>query len=198
MTTDKVLTDTTLRQELRRLREERGLSQAALAQRAGVDTSYISRLERGAHTTPRASTLIRIANALDLGQEQEAQLLTLANLGARPLVESPSAVGRPRRTIATQHAPGRTAPWNHLAQHAAIYRPDIVIDDHGQLSAIEVKQQARIEDLEQRLATLMVEIHSLSRQTASQRERFRISTKSSWPSPNSSRGCVPSNRWRCT
>jgi hypothetical protein len=42
-----------------------------------------------------------------------------------------------------------------------------VIDDHGQLSAIEVKQQARIEDLEQRLATLMVEIHSLSRQTAS-------------------------------
>ena len=46
------------------LRERRGLTQAQLAARCGVDQGDISRIERGA-TSPTARTLQRIAEALD-------------------------------------------------------------------------------------------------------------------------------------
>jgi ribosome-binding protein aMBF1 (putative translation factor) len=46
------------------LREKRGLTQAQLAERCGVDQADISRIERGA-TSPTARTLQRIGEALD-------------------------------------------------------------------------------------------------------------------------------------
>lgn len=46
------------------LREQRGLSQAELAERCGVDQADVSRIERGS-TSPAARTLQRIASALD-------------------------------------------------------------------------------------------------------------------------------------
>lgn len=46
------------------LRERHGLTQAALAARCGMDQGDISRIERGS-TSPTASTLQRIAEALD-------------------------------------------------------------------------------------------------------------------------------------
>lgn len=46
------------------LREKRGLTQAELAERCGMDQADISRIERGA-TSPTALTLQRIADALD-------------------------------------------------------------------------------------------------------------------------------------
>jgi len=46
------------------LREKRGLTQAQLAERCGVDQGDISRVERGS-TSPTARTLQRIAEALD-------------------------------------------------------------------------------------------------------------------------------------
>jgi ribosome-binding protein aMBF1 (putative translation factor) len=46
------------------LREKRGLTQAQLAQRCGVDQADISRIEHGS-TSPTARTLQRIADALD-------------------------------------------------------------------------------------------------------------------------------------
>ncbi|MEM4700041.1 MAG: CBS domain-containing protein [Candidatus Nezhaarchaeales archaeon] len=49
--------------ELKKLREEAGLTQRQLAQLAGVSQSLISRIERGT-VDPRASTLRRIMNAL--------------------------------------------------------------------------------------------------------------------------------------
>lgn len=47
---------------LRRLRQERGVSQATLAGRLGVAPSHISRIEHGAD--PRLSTLVEMARAL--------------------------------------------------------------------------------------------------------------------------------------
>jgi transcriptional regulator with XRE-family HTH domain len=52
-----------LAKRLKQLRAERGLTQAALAKRAGVTLSYIGRLEIGRHD-PQLSTLRKLAKAL--------------------------------------------------------------------------------------------------------------------------------------
>jgi predicted transcriptional regulator/transcriptional regulator with XRE-family HTH domain len=64
---------------IRRFRLERGLTQAALAQRLGISASYLNLLEHGRRKVS-AELLVRIARALslelrDLGGESESQLL---------------------------------------------------------------------------------------------------------------------------
>ena len=53
-------------EKLRRLRTERGLSQARLAARAEVDPSTVNQIERGAREASPA-TLRKLAEALDVG-----------------------------------------------------------------------------------------------------------------------------------
>jgi transcriptional regulator with XRE-family HTH domain len=53
----------TLVATLKRLRRRRGLTQQALAVKAGVSLGYITRLEIGRHD-PRLSTLRKLAKAL--------------------------------------------------------------------------------------------------------------------------------------
>ena len=48
---------------LRKLRRKRGMSQAALATKAGYSREYIARLETG-HHDPSLSTLTKLAKAL--------------------------------------------------------------------------------------------------------------------------------------
>lgn len=48
---------------LRRLRESRGLSQAGLAEAAGVKPAQVGHWEQGQE--PRATSLVRLADALD-------------------------------------------------------------------------------------------------------------------------------------
>jgi transcriptional regulator with XRE-family HTH domain len=50
---------------LKRLREERGLSQDGLAKLAGIGSSYASHLERG-EQVPRLTIIIKLALALDV------------------------------------------------------------------------------------------------------------------------------------
>lgn len=52
-----------LAKRLRQLRDERKITQAVLAKRAGVTLSYIGRLEIGRHD-PQLSTLRKLAKAL--------------------------------------------------------------------------------------------------------------------------------------
>jgi transcriptional regulator with XRE-family HTH domain len=52
-----------LAKRLKQLRAQQGLTQAALAERAGVTLSYIGRLEIGRHD-PQLSTLRKLALAL--------------------------------------------------------------------------------------------------------------------------------------
>jgi transcriptional regulator with XRE-family HTH domain len=49
---------------LRQLREQKGLSQAALAKRSGVAQGYISQMEAGEKKNPGIETLRKIAKAL--------------------------------------------------------------------------------------------------------------------------------------
>jgi transcriptional regulator with XRE-family HTH domain len=70
--------------ELRRLRTASGLSQSELAARAGIDPSYLGRVERGFYSPPKVSTILRIARGLALGHDERVRLLDLA----RPLPAS--------------------------------------------------------------------------------------------------------------
>ena len=54
-----------LAQQLRNLRRRRRLTQESLAERAGMDRSYLSGIERGKHNVP-LDTLCRLAWALGL------------------------------------------------------------------------------------------------------------------------------------
>ena len=67
--------------ELGRLRRKRGISQAELSRRAGVDTSSISRLECG-ERDPSRDMAERLAEALACSQSERAVLLQAASYHA--------------------------------------------------------------------------------------------------------------------
>src|SRR5215216_5060835 len=82
---------------LRRLRVAAGLTQEALAERAGLSARGVSDLERGVRSAPRRDTLRLLIEALALGPANEAELVTAARRSAM-------AAARPRM------APRRSAP----------------------------------------------------------------------------------------
>ncbi|MEM6291868.1 MAG: helix-turn-helix transcriptional regulator [Myxococcota bacterium] len=55
-----------LGQRVRSLREERGLTQNALAKSAGIATDMVSRLENGHYSSPGLRTLLRIADGMGI------------------------------------------------------------------------------------------------------------------------------------
>jgi predicted ATPase/DNA-binding XRE family transcriptional regulator len=63
---------------LRRYRVAAGLTQEALAERAGVSTRGVSDLERGTHGLPRKDTLQLLLDALDLAVADRATLVAAA------------------------------------------------------------------------------------------------------------------------
>jgi transcriptional regulator with XRE-family HTH domain len=65
---------------LRRLRVKRALSQEALAVDAGVDRSYVGRIERGVEN-PTVETLDRLAKALEV---PAAELLSVPKSTEKP------------------------------------------------------------------------------------------------------------------
>jgi transcriptional regulator with XRE-family HTH domain len=75
---------------LKKLREERSLSQGDIEKRTGLLRCYISRVENG-HTVPSIETLERIAAALELPLYQlfyeGNELPPLPNLSKRPTTE---------------------------------------------------------------------------------------------------------------
>src|SRR5215212_6082235 len=74
---------------LRRHRLAAGLSQEALAERAGLSVRGLSDLERGVRQAPYPATVARLADALSLDPEARATLVALAR---RDETSSPSPV----------------------------------------------------------------------------------------------------------
>jgi len=58
---------------IRQLREERGMTQEALAQEAGITVGHMSMIERG-HSNPTWSTIKGIAGALEISIADVATL----------------------------------------------------------------------------------------------------------------------------
>ena len=80
------MTETGFRDLLRRHRVAAGLTQEALAERAGLSTRGISDLERGARGLPRKDTLRLLLQALDLSPADRAALIAAAR---RPPATAP-------------------------------------------------------------------------------------------------------------
>ena len=73
-------------QRLRGLREAAGLTQAALAERAGLSVKAIAALENGRRLRPHPSTVHALGEALGLAEEGRAALAaTVAASGGPPL-----------------------------------------------------------------------------------------------------------------
>ena len=70
---------TTLGEYLRAAREQAGISQRQLASRAGINNSYLARLESGANDSPAAELLQRIADVLEVSATD-----LLAFIGVKP------------------------------------------------------------------------------------------------------------------
>jgi transcriptional regulator with XRE-family HTH domain len=71
---------------LRRLREEAGISQNALARAAGISPSNINRIEGSKQGVPRKTTIIKLVRGLDLSlsDERAQQLFDKAAQMAKP------------------------------------------------------------------------------------------------------------------
>src|SRR5215471_7922364 len=85
---------------LRRFRRAAGLTQAELAEGAGLSPEAISALERGVNRTPRRETVDLLADALALAGEERARFEQSARQrGAPPALQSivpaPAQVGIP-------------------------------------------------------------------------------------------------------
>jgi transcriptional regulator with XRE-family HTH domain len=70
-------------EHLRKLRLRAGLSQAALAERAGLATAAVAALERGARRSPHPHTLGALAEALALSSQERAAFADAAGRSAR-------------------------------------------------------------------------------------------------------------------
>jgi len=97
----------TFGQRLRELRNDKGLTQKELADRAGVSTTYVSKLETGALPPPREKTILALADILDADQ---AELFGLAKkLPSRWLGQMNPAVARTFRSILEAEKPSTGA-----------------------------------------------------------------------------------------
>ncbi|MBV9326242.1 MAG: helix-turn-helix domain-containing protein, partial [Chloroflexi bacterium] len=69
---------------LRSMRLAAGLSQGALAERAGLSEKAVGALERGDRTTPRPATVVLLADALGASPAERERLLAAAHADAQP------------------------------------------------------------------------------------------------------------------
>lgn len=105
----------TLGERVRALRRERGLTQRRLAEQAGVDFTYLSKIENDRlEHTPSVRTLLQIARALGA---DELDLMELANKLPPPLsglAGQPEALRFFRHASATMRSPSE---WRELSAY---------------------------------------------------------------------------------
>jgi transcriptional regulator with XRE-family HTH domain len=88
--------------QLRHARKAAGLTQEALAERAGVAPETISALERGVNRAPHRDTVEALGDALGLAEGEQSALLAAARRGTHLAAE-----GAPTREPSPQVGPLR-------------------------------------------------------------------------------------------
>lgn len=145
-------------QVLREYRHRAGLSQVSLARRAGLDPSYLSRLEGSPSITPRADTLTRLARALGLEPQEEDDFLSSAvafRSGARGLKDPRNALRRTSSKPGSFSMPSRARVSLRVPSNQHKLK-----DEADQL-------EARIVAANDRLDHLTSQVYSLARQAVS-------------------------------
>jgi predicted ATPase/transcriptional regulator with XRE-family HTH domain len=105
---------------LRSMRLAAGLSQGALAERAGLSEKAVGALERGDRTSPRPATVVLLAQALGASPAERDRLLDAARADERPIER-----GRPTDTDA--------AP---LAWHGLLVPPTPLLGRQQDIAAV--------------------------------------------------------------
>lgn len=94
---------------LRSVRVRLDLSQGQLAQKVGLDRSYINRLEAGERGAPSAHAIVAMASALNLDDLDTDRLLLAGGLPVKALVDlgldDPTLLALARRLTDTRLAP---------------------------------------------------------------------------------------------
>src|SRR5690242_6805320 len=98
-------------ERLRQRRLAAGLTQEALAERAGVSAKAVSELERDPARAPRLDTVALLAEALGLDPAGRARLLAAARPAGAPPVTAPAPPGSP---------PGLPRPLTPLIGRAGV------------------------------------------------------------------------------
>src|SRR5437868_5284613 len=124
-----------LGERLRRHRIESGLTQEELAERAGLSVRGLSDLERGVLRFPYPDTIERLADVLNIGEQQRAALQQARRQpkspsGGRPPEPSPDALPSGMVTFVFTDVEGSTSAWEHHpdAMRAALARHDVLIE----------------------------------------------------------------------
>jgi transcriptional regulator with XRE-family HTH domain len=127
MTADVDPSGVTFSALLKQFRDASGLTQEALAERAGLSPRAISALERGVNRSPRRDTLDRLAAALVLPGRKRAQLAAAAYPSVNPASADPAgAFGEfapAGRALAPTPLLGRQHELDEIAK--LMLRPDV-------------------------------------------------------------------------
>ena len=98
---------------LRRERLAAGLTQEALAERAGLSPKAVSDLERDPARRPRLATVTLLADALGMTPERRAELLAAARPQPVPPVDPAAADAGPGVAARARVSSARTRPRRH-------------------------------------------------------------------------------------
>jgi transcriptional regulator with XRE-family HTH domain len=107
---------------LRTIRQERGLSQAALGQRVGLDAQYIFKLEHGKRRDMTTRTLERLVQALQVSADYLLGLSEVVQV-ATPAPNSAPPRPRPRRGARVPGRAGTSAPAQQEPTPMAMVHP---------------------------------------------------------------------------
>jgi transcriptional regulator with XRE-family HTH domain len=108
----------TLGELVRRIRSDAGFSQEQVAERAGLSPRTVSNIETGAASSPRATTLSLLSEALGLDADEKQRLFAVAKprrrslsaLGAEPLAKLLDPFGQPIKFDAVERLFARGTP----------------------------------------------------------------------------------------
>jgi tetratricopeptide (TPR) repeat protein/transcriptional regulator with XRE-family HTH domain len=112
---------------LKRYRRAAGLTQEALAERAGISADTISTLERGSNLSPRSDTIDRLADALVLAPAERAHLHEVAHGLVVPAGAPAPALRLAAAGVSLPPLVGREQELTRLARHLAGEGPPLLL-----------------------------------------------------------------------